>query len=178
MALVYSTGAWPAWGEQAAPAPARCLCGWSAPTRIAALPQLSHFAAASGLHVPHAAPALRIISPAQEDAAKKKAEEAEAAAKGEEASSSETAAAEVEVKELLAEATAAADKEEAKEAKEGKEAAEAASSSGGDEAQVKSLEKAQTAAAKRASGEDTGAGAVMKSQKDITLAKDLDLRDR
>lgn len=111
----------------------------------------------------------------QEEAAKKKAEEEAAAAKGEEASSSE--AAEAEVKELLAEATAAAGKEEAAEKEAAAAAAEASSS--GDDAQVKSLEKAQTAAAKRAGGEATDAGgAVMKSQKDITLAKDLDLRDR
>ncbi|KAL4420333.1 hypothetical protein ABPG77_010238 [Micractinium sp. CCAP 211/92] len=116
---------------------------------------------------------MEMMRKAQEEAAKKKAEEEAAAAKGEEASSSE-AAAEAEVKELLAEATDAAAKEEATE----KEAAAAASSSGGEETQVKSLEKAQTAAAKRAGGEATGAGSVMKSQKDITLAKDLDLRDR
>ncbi|KAL4434488.1 hypothetical protein ABPG75_000929 [Micractinium tetrahymenae] len=119
---------------------------------------------------------MEMMRKAQEEAAKKKAEEAAAAkGEGEEASSSEAAAAEAEVKELLAEATAAADKEDAQ-----KEAAAeaAAASSSGDEAQVKSLEKAQTAAAKRASGEATGAGAVMKSQKDITLVKDLELRDR
>ena len=42
-----------------------------------------------------------------------------------------------------------------------------------------SLEKAETAAAARAGGERVGeSGPVMKSQKDVTLAKDLDIRDR
>ena len=67
-----------------------------------------------------------------------------------------------------AEATAAVDKEDA--------AAEDASSS--EAAKVKSLEKAQVAAAKRAGGEAVGTSSVMKSQKDVTLAADLDIRDR
>ncbi|EFN52285.1 hypothetical protein CHLNCDRAFT_139027 [Chlorella variabilis] len=78
-----------------------------------------------------------------------------------------SAAAEAEVKEILAEATAAAAAEEAEEA-----AAAAAA------AKVKSLEKAEVAAAARAGGEAVGGGAVMRSQKDVTLAEDLDLRDR
>lgn len=42
-----------------------------------------------------------------------------------------------------------------------------------------SLEKAETAAAARAGGERVAEGGpVMKSQKDITLAKDLEVRDR
>ncbi|KAL4522238.1 hypothetical protein Ndes2437B_g07974 [Nannochloris sp. 'desiccata'] len=48
-----------------------------------------------------------------------------------------------------------------------------------DSAQPKSLEKAQAAAAARSDGERVGESAtVMKSQKDITLGNDLELRDR
>jgi len=48
-----------------------------------------------------------------------------------------------------------------------------------DSAQPKSLEKAQAAAAARSDGERVGeSSTVMKSQKDITLGKDLELRDR
>ncbi|PSC73353.1 chloroplastic isoform X2 [Micractinium conductrix] len=130
---------------------------------------------------------MELMKKAQEDAKKKEAAEASGEAKPEgeaateaakaegEASSSSAAedkaaeaAAEAEVKELLAEATAAVDKEDA--------AAEDASSS--EAAKVKSLEKAQVAAAKRAGGEAVGTSSVMKSQKDVTLAADLDIRDR
>ncbi|KAL4860244.1 hypothetical protein ACK3TF_000429 [Chlorella vulgaris] len=140
---------------------------------------------------------MELMRKAQEDAAKKQAEGAEAAAapaaakEGEEApkaeadaeaSSSDIAAAEAEVKELLAEATAAADKEDDEAAKAAKAAAEeaaAAAASSGEAGKVKSLAKAESAAAERATGEVVGDGsAMMKSQKDITVAEDLDLRDR
>lgn len=102
-----------------------------------------------------------------EAAAEKSGEEGSAAAKEEE---QDTSAAEAEVKELLAEATAAADKEDA---------AAAAAAAEADGGKVKSLEKAETAAAVRATGEAVSEGGpLMKSQKDITLADDLDIRDR
>ena len=129
---------------------------------------------------------MEMMRKAQEDAKKKAAAEAAgeaapaeagAAAAAEPASSSGAAeaegdaaalaAAEAEVKEILGEAAAAADAEDA---------AAAASTSGGDK--IKSLEKAESAAAARAGGERVDGGSVMKSQKDITLAKDLDVRDR
>lgn len=50
---------------------------------------------------------------------------------------------------------------------------------GEDEVKPKSLEKAQAAAASRSGGEKIeSSGIVMKSQKDVTLAQDLELRDR
>lgn len=58
-------------------------------------------------------------------------------------------------------------------------AADEDSAAESESAQLKSLEKAQAAAAARKEGERVGdSSTVMKSQKDITLSKDLELRDR
>ncbi|KAI8112260.1 hypothetical protein M9434_003584 [Picochlorum sp. BPE23] len=103
----------------------------------------------------------------------------------------EAAAQQKEFEEIMAKAKAEAAKEESKEGeakeeepkgffdssptmetKEDKEKEEESSA-------PKSLEKAESAAAARADGEKVDeAGTVMKSQKDITLAKDMDLQDR
>ena len=118
---------------------------------------------------------------AQEDAAKAEAKEAEAAAAGQPAGEGAEAAApapaEGEAKEAAAAAEAApapaAAEGEAEPAAAAKEAAAAA------EAAPKSLQKAQAAAAERAGGEAVEGGAgTMRAQKDITLASDMDLRDR
>lgn len=105
-----------------------------------------------------------------------------------------------ELQELMAKARADAEKEERKEAageetsSPGETEAAAAATmaegidedkeeAGGEEddgeVRPKSLEKAQAAAAARATGERVGeSGNIMKSQKDVNLAKDLDVRDR
>lgn len=103
----------------------------------------------------------------------------------------EAAAQQKEFEEIMAKAKAEAAKEESKEGeakeeepkgffdssptmetKEDKENEEESST-------PKSLEKAESAAAARADGEKVDEdGTVMKSQKDITLAKDMDLQDR
>lgn len=93
---------------------------------------------------------MEMMQKAREEAAKQEAAEKEAAERGEAAPAA-------------AEAAAAEAKPE--EAAQGE--------------QIKSLEKAQVAAAARSGGERVGdSGAVMRSQKDVTLAKDLELRDR
>ncbi len=116
-----------------------------------------------------------LMAKAREEAAKEKAQE--------ESGETATPAAEVEV-EVVGEEK----KEESKgffEAQEEERTSTpttttaAAADEASEAAQPKSLEKAQAAAAARSDGERVGESAtVMKSQKDITLGKDLELRDR
>ena len=119
-----------------------------------------------------------LMAKAREEAAKEKAAEeggegqksGEVVVEGEEG---EKAGEEGQTTAAAADA-AAADTEAKKEDKEGSEEKEGESS-----ATPKSLEKAQAAAAARSTGERVGdSSVVMKSQKDVTLSKDLELRDR
>jgi len=107
----------------------------------------------------------------------------------------EAAAQQKELEEIMAKAKAEAAKEEAKKEEVEEEAKEEEPKGFFDASPTmeikedkeeeeespapKSLEKAETAAAARADGEKADEdGAVMKSQKEITLAKDMDLQDR
>ncbi len=116
-----------------------------------------------------------LMAKAREDAAKEKAKEeaGEVAEEEEEAPKKEETKGFFESQEE--ERTSATTSTAAAETAASTESSEEVSESG----QPKSLEKAQIAAAKRSEGERVGESAtVMKSQKDITLGKDLELRDR
>lgn len=80
---------------------------------------------------------------------------------------------------MLAAAEASGDAEAAAPAAEA-EAAAAAAAEGAEEVKPKSLEKAEAAAGARAGGEPAPASpaAVMRTQKEVTLAADLEQRDR
>lgn len=122
-----------------------------------------------------------LMAKAREEAAKEKAKEEAgetAPAEGEAEAKEETTTAAAEEKEgEEKEAAAPAEAEATPAATE--VAAEAEAEEEESSTTPKSLEKAQAAAAARSDGEQVGeGGAVMKSQKDVTLAADLELRDR
>ena len=116
------------------------------------------------------------LQKAQEEAAAKQKAAAEGASEGDaKAEGAERAAAEVEAGSEAAEAKPEAAPAAAAEGEE-QLAAAAAAEAEAEAAKVKTLAKAEAAAAR--SGGEQVAGQAMRSQKDITLAKDLELRDR
>lgn len=124
-----------------------------------------------------------LMAKAREEAEKQKAKEQEAAEAGveaaeavpkEEAGEAKADEAGVEAKTEEAQPVEVNAEVPSEEAKEGEEEEDEDG-----EVKPKSLEKAQAAAAARSTGERVGdGGAVMRSQKDVTLAKDLEVRDR